>query len=130
MANDVEFEARHFGVGFISGADLSALRYHAVKINSSQEVIAVAAATDVVYGVLQNDPASGQETEVEDHGITKMAVGAGGVTAGLLSGLAVDGKAIALGIAGTTILGLCLQTAASGEFTSIQLNNHGPKVPA
>jgi hypothetical protein len=39
-------------------------QYTFVKLNSSGEAIAVAAATDVPIGVLQNAPTSGQEAEV------------------------------------------------------------------
>lgn len=59
-------------VTLVAGADLSALQYHFVKLNSSGQAIAVAAITDVPIGVLQNAPTSGQEAEVLVAGGTKL----------------------------------------------------------
>jgi hypothetical protein len=63
-------------VTLVAGADLSALQYTFVKLNSSGEAIAVAAATDVPIGVLQNAPTSGQEAEVLVVGGTKLVASA------------------------------------------------------
>ena len=63
-------------VTLVAGADLSALQYNFVKINSSGQAVACAAATDIPVGVLQNAPTSGQEAEVLIVGGTKIVAGA------------------------------------------------------
>jgi hypothetical protein len=61
-------------VTLVAGADLSAKQYTFVKLNSSGEAIAAAAATDIPIGVLQNAPTSGQEAEVLVVGGTKLSL--------------------------------------------------------
>lgn len=57
-----------------AGADLSAYRYHFVKLNSSRQVVVCDAITDKAYGVLQNAPAAaGEEAKVKVIGETKLA---------------------------------------------------------
>jgi hypothetical protein len=59
-----------------AGADLSAKQFHFVKLNSSSQVIAVAAVTDIPFGVLQNDPdASGKEAEIMVSGVSEIIAG-------------------------------------------------------
>jgi hypothetical protein len=86
-------------VTLVAGADLSALQYNFVKINSSGQAVACAAATDIPVGVLQNAPTSGQEAEVLIVGGTKIVAGAA-IGEGALVGTGSTGKAVAL-VAGT-----------------------------
>ncbi len=59
-----------------AGADLSAKQYHFVKLNSSGQVVSVAAVTDKPYGILQNAPTSGLAAEVMLMGISKVVADA------------------------------------------------------
>lgn len=61
---------------FAAGADLSALQWTAVKLNSTGQVVAVAAITDVPIGILQNAPISGAAAEVLIIGGTKILASA------------------------------------------------------
>ena len=63
-------------VTLVAGADLSAKQYTFVKLDSSGQAVAAAAATDIPIGVLQNAPTSGQEAEVLVVGGTKIVAGA------------------------------------------------------
>jgi hypothetical protein len=59
-----------------AGEDLSAKQYYFVKVNSSGNAVLCAAATDKPIGVLQNDPASGEEASIVVVGGTKVVVAA------------------------------------------------------
>ena len=51
--------------GLLAGADLSAYQYRPVKLASTAgEVVAATAVTDVVVGILQNDPTDGQAASI------------------------------------------------------------------
>lgn len=114
----------------VAGADLSALQYTFVKQNSSGQVVAVAAATDIPIGVLQNAPTSGQEAEVVVNGGTKLKAGAT-ITLGthFLLGTTSTGTATPLAAGTDTtkyILGAPLLTAASGDVMTAVVNCASP----
>ncbi len=114
----------------VAGADLSALQYTFVKQNSSGQVVAVAAATDVPIGVLQNAPTSGQEAEVLVTGGTKLKAGAT-VTLGthFLIGTTAAGVAtpLAAGVDTTKyVVAVPLSGAASGDIMSAIVNCASP----
>jgi hypothetical protein len=116
-------------VTFPAGADLSANQYQAVKLNSSGQVVAVAAITDIPIGVLQNQPnAAGKAAEVVVFGGTKMVASAA-ITLPALVGVDTAGKAkkIAAGTDGTQyILGQAVQAAgASGDLISVYVTGVG-----
>lgn len=81
-----------FSSSFKAGEDLSSKQYHFVKLNSSNEVVACAAATDNPCGILQNSPASGQEALVMHMGISKVVADAA-LTVGTFVGTSADGQA-------------------------------------
>jgi hypothetical protein len=66
----------------LAGADLSALQYTFVKVNSSGAVIAASAAGEGVRGVLQNAPASGAVAIVRTNGPSKV-VGSAAINPGV-----------------------------------------------
>lgn len=126
------FEISNYSVKVtrVAGADLSALQYTFVKQNSSGQVVAVAAATDIPLGVLQNAPTSGQEAEVLVVGGTKLKAGAT-VTLGthFILGTTSAGAATPLAAGTDTtkyILGVPLATAASGDVMSAVINCAAP----
>ena len=105
-------------VSLVAGGDLSSSQYKFVKLNSSGQVIAVAAATDRPIGVLQNNPASGGVAEVLVAGGTKLVLG-GTVTEGAIVSPSSTGAGVAI-VAGTDttkyICGTALTEGASGEI--------------
>ena len=116
-------------VTLVAGADLPALQYYFVKINSSGQAVACAAATDIPVGVLQNAPTSGQEAEVLIVGGTKIVAGAA-IGEGALVGTSSAGKAVAL-VAGTDttkyVVGTLLtESAADGNIVTAVINCANP----
>jgi predicted ribonuclease toxin of YeeF-YezG toxin-antitoxin module len=111
---------------FVAGADLSALQYTFVKLNSSGQVVAVAAATDVPIGVLQNNPASGAEASVTIVGGTKIVASAAATLGTALNfGTTSAGKAVTLAVTDTTkyVLGVYLEApAADGNIVAAVVN--------
>lgn len=77
---------------FPAGADLSALQFTFVKLNTSGQIIACSAATDRPIGVLQDKPKSGQAGYVMIIGETKVQADAA-LTIGTLIGTSSDGQA-------------------------------------
>lgn len=60
--------------GLLAGADLSAYQYRPVKLASTAgEVVAATAVTDVVVGILQNDPTDGQAAHIAGVGSLTLA---------------------------------------------------------
>lgn len=77
---------------FIADCDLSAYQYHAVKMNTDEEVVLASDVTDRPLGVLQDTPAAaGRGALVAIGGITK-AIGAGVIAAGAAVEVASGGK--------------------------------------
>jgi hypothetical protein len=108
-------------VTLVAGADLSALQYTFVKLNSSGQAIAVAAATDLPIGILQNAPTSGQEAEVLVAGGSKLVLG-GTVAAAAVVGTSSAGAGVAI-VHGTDTtkyaLGQAVTGGASGEIVTV-----------
>jgi hypothetical protein len=113
-------------VTLVAGADLSALQYTFVKLNSSGQAVAVSAATDVAIGVLQNKPTSGQEAEVLIVGGTKIVASAAATLGTALNiGTTSAGKAVALAVTDTTkyVFGVYLTApGADGDIVTAAIN--------
>lgn len=78
-----------------AGADLSALQFTFVKMNAAGAIVAVAAATDIPIGVLQNQPKSGQFASVVVVGGTKLIASAA-ISLPALIGTTATGTAVKL----------------------------------
>ena len=65
-------------VSALAGADLTAKQFFLVKLSTSADdtVLLGAANTDVVFGVLNNKPNTGQAAEVQIAGVAKVVSGA------------------------------------------------------
>jgi hypothetical protein len=124
-----EFSNYSVKVTLVAGADLSALQYNFVKINSSGLAVACAAATDIPVGVLQNAPISGQEAEVLIVGGTKIVAGAA-IGEGAQIGTGSTGKAVALAAGTDTtkyVVGTLLtESAADGNIVTAVINCANP----
>lgn len=113
---------------FVAGADLSAKQYNFVKLNSSGQVIAIAADTDVPIGVLQNAPISGSEASVLIVGGTKLVTSAVQTLPATI-GTAATGKGVVRVVGDTTkyVLGTYLQASgADGEIVAAVINCANP----
>lgn len=105
-----------------AGGDLSSSQFKFVKLNSSGEVVDVAANTDQPIGVLQNNPASGGAASVMVAGVTKVQGDANLAKANNI-GTSADGQAAAYSASDTTkfIVGIVLDdnAAAAGLCTAL-----------
>jgi hypothetical protein len=111
-----------------AGEDLSAKQYRFVKI-SAGKAVACSGATDVPIGVLQNDPASGEEAAIVVVGGTKILSSAS-IAAGIKIGTDGNGKADAK-VAGTdtteyTVGQVILGAGADGEYLTAVVNCAAP----
>jgi hypothetical protein len=115
---------------FVAGADLSAKQYTFVKLNSSGQVVAVAADTDSPIGVLQNNPTSGQEASVTIVGGTKLVASASAVLGTVLAiGTSAAGKGVNRPVTDTTkyTLGVYLEApGADGDIVAAVINCANP----
>lgn len=104
-----------------AAADLSAAQFKLVTVNSSGQA-AVAGATSLVVGVLQNKPAAaGREATVAYAGVSKVVAG-GTIAAGARVTADANGAAIAAASAGDAVLGVALAGAASGDLIPVLIN--------
>lgn len=88
-------------LSFQAGADLSTAQYKWVKFSgTTPTVILCAAVTDIPCGVLQNNPASGENAQVRMLGISKVDCDAALATPGTQVGTSADGQTAAY-VAGT-----------------------------
>lgn len=109
----------------VAGGDLSSSQYKFVKLNSSGQVVDIAANTDKPYGILQNAPASGGSAEVMLMGISKVQ-GDADLTKGNQIGASADGQAAAY-VPGTDttkyIVGEVLEdNSAAGGYATVAFN--------
>ena len=116
-------------VTLVAGADLSAAQYKFVKMSADNTCVLCSAATDAPIGVLQNDPASGEEASVLVIGGTKLVAGAA-IAAGVKIGTSSTGKADAK-VAGTdtteyTVGAVLQSSAADADILTAVINCASP----
>ena len=108
--------------GLIAGDSLAAKQYHVVKMASTDgEVLIASSTTDVMIGLVQNDPAADEPAEVACAGV---AIGKSGdsITIGEMVNANSTGelRGTAGAISGTErILGIALEAASDGDLFSV-----------
>lgn len=108
-----------------AGADLSALQYTFVTLNSSGQVVA-AAANSLAAGVLQNNPLSGEAANVAIGGETKIKLGATLSPGAVVEVGATGGKAASATGAGSYVMGILTLGGADNEIGSMVIRTAGP----
>ena len=105
-----------------AAADLSAQQYRCITVNASGQA-AVANATALVVGILNNDPgAAGQPATVGYAGVSKAIAGAA-IAAGARVTADANGAVIAAATAGDAVIGVALAAAgAAGDIIPILIN--------
>lgn len=104
-----------------AAADLSAQQYRCMTVNSSGQA-AVANATALVVGILQNEPtAAGQAATVAYAGVSKAKAGAS-ITAGSRVTADASGNVIAAATAGDAVIGVALDGAAANDVIRVLIN--------
>lgn len=107
-----------------AGADLSALQYTFVTVDSSGLAVG-AAANSLAIGVLQNNPVSGVAANIAHGGETKIKLG-GTLAAGAQVEVGTGGVAVAAAGAGSYVMGILTKGGASGEIGSMVIVSAGP----
>ena len=108
----------------IAGADLSAKQFTFVKMNTTDRTVVSAGNGDAAFGVIINDPESGQAATVVTAGRVVVEVGTGGLTAGDEVGVDANGEAVSAA-ATDIIVGICVDGAAAGERATIDFFRGG-----
>lgn len=108
-----------FNIGFLEAAtDLSTKQFYCVKVTADKTVNLTSAAGETALGILQNKPSVATDVaDVMVLGVSKVMIGAGGLTAGTVWEAAADGTAIAattgkVGM-GTVLIGGAATTLAT-----------------
>lgn len=104
-----------------AGADLSSSTEKVVKLNSSGEVVDMAAITDVPVGILKNSPVTGEPAEIAVNGVSRIWLGAT-LSPGDLVGSSAAGKAVADAATNYNV-GVLLKGGADGEIGEIILGS-------
>lgn len=115
-----------FDVPMTAGQDLTSAQYRFVSASGTAGTVTLAKLAACTIGVLQNDPASGEEAIVRVFGTSKV-YGVGAIAYGGLVDSTATGEAAAAGLAVSTYAaGICLETLASGcAMVEILLTPYG-----
>lgn len=108
-------------VSAAAGADLSALQYHFVKLNSSNQVVA-AGANEKTLGILQNVPTSGQTARVRVSGLSLLKVAEATAFGNYLTATAASKGEVA-DAAGEEVGARALGVYATDDLAEVQLMN-------
>lgn len=112
-------------ISLAAGADLSALQYTFVTVNSSGQCVA-AAANSLALGVLQNNPVAGEAATVAISGETKIKLGATLTPSAQVEVGATGGKAAAAAGTGSYVMGVLTLGGADNEIGSMVIRTAGP----
>lgn len=121
MATEQAFTA----VDPLAGADLSDGQHTCVKLDAAGDVVQCDTQGENVYGILRDDPASGDAASVGIAGILKVEAGEP-VTAGNLVGVADDGQVLDGSLTtGDVFIGWALDdAAAAGEVIRVDFRGY------
>jgi len=104
-----------------AGADLSSSTEKVVQLNSSGNVIDMAAITNIPIGILKNAPVTGEPAEIAISGVSRIWLGAT-LTPGALVGSSAAGKAVADASTNYNV-GVLLKGGADGEIGEVILGS-------
>lgn len=106
----------------LAGEDLSAKQFYIVQLDSSGDVEVGEGATDLLVGVLQNTPESGQAARYRFNGTSKVIASAA-IAIGALVTTNNAGKAVTTTTDKDVVIGRALEAAgAAGDIIEIQLS--------
>lgn len=108
----------------IAGADLTSAQFTFVKMNTSDRTVVAAGDGEEAFGVLLNEPDTGEAATVVTHGRVIVEVGTGGLTAGDSVGVDANGEAVTAATS-DIIVGQCVDGASAGERATIDFFRGG-----
>lgn len=107
---------------FLASEDLSAKQFYIVQMDASGDAEVGEGATDLLIGVLQNTPASGQAARVRFAGTSKV-VASDVIAIGAYVTSTAAGKAVTTTTQGDVVIGQALEAAAAdGDIIEIMLS--------
>ena len=106
---------------FIAENDLSAAQYHWVELSGTFQVDTTDAATDKLFGILQNKPNIGEMAQVRRAGVSKILAGSGDLSVGEAVACDGDGKGVAAST-GDGYCGTCTVAATNGNIGSVDID--------
>ena len=110
--------------GLVAGGDLSSSQYLVVKVASTAGAVIVGAtkASDLLLGILQNDPAEGYPAEVAAWGVCK-AIAAASVSFGSKLSCDSTGRVCATTTDKDEVIGIALKASgAAGDIIPVLLS--------
>ena len=102
---------------------LAEKQFFIVQQDASGNVEVAEGATDLILGVLQNNPASGEMATYRFGGTTKVKAG-GTIAIGDWVTTASDGEAVATTTDGDIVIGKALQAGVDQDIIEVQLAIH------
>lgn len=107
---------------FLASEDLSAKQYYIMQMDSSGDCEIGEGATDLLIGVLQNTPESGQAANVRFAGTSKV-LAAGAISIGDWVTTDSAGKAVATTTDKNVVIGKALEAATNaGDIIEIEMS--------
>ena len=104
-----------------AGEDLSEKQFYIVQMDSSGDMEVAESATDLLLGVLQDKPESGQAGTYRHKGTSKVVASAA-IAIGAYVTTTNAGKAVTTTTQGNKVIGIALEAAAAdGDIIEIQL---------
>lgn len=114
---------RDFERSGAAGESLTAKQFYIVQQDASGNVEVGEGATDLLLGVLQNAPDTGEQATYRFLGTTKVIAG-GTVAIGDWVTSDANGKAVATTTDGDIVIGKALQAAVASDIFEVQLSLH------
>src|SRR5215217_2680737 len=111
---------RDFERSAVAGEDLTAKQFYIVQLDATGKIEVAEGATDLVVGVLQNAPYTGEQATYRFGGTTKV-ISAGTIAIGALVTTDASGMAVTTTTEGDIIIGRHIGTAAAAANDIIEV---------
>jgi hypothetical protein len=111
---------RDFERSAVAGEDLTAKQFYIVQLDATDKIEVAEGATDLVVGVLQNAPYTGEQATYRFGGTTKVISG-GTIAIGAMVTTDTAGKAVSTTTEGDVVIGRHVGTAAAAENDIIEV---------
>lgn len=105
----------------VAGEDLSSSQFFIMQLSATGALEIGEGATDLIVGVLQNTPESGQNATYRFLGTSKVKAG-GSISIGDWVTSDANGKAVATTTDGNIVIGRALEAADDGDIIEVQLS--------
>jgi hypothetical protein len=114
---------RDFERSAVAGESLTAKQFYIVQLDATGKIEVAEGATDLIVGVLQNAPDTGEQATYRFIGTTKVIAG-GAIAIGAMVTTDANGKAVSTTTDGDVCIGRHIGTAAAadGDIVEVQMS--------